>query len=115
MLIDMLSQVEISDKLAVVVPALMIIGYALKRTPRVADWMIVWIVLLIGVIASVFTLGLTVSGIANGVIAAGAAITTHQAYKQTKNRDREEIITEIIEEKLKDREEKLEKDKEGAE
>lgn len=115
MLTDMLSQVEISDKLAVVVPALMIIGYALKRTPKIADWMIVWILLLIGVIASVFTLGLTVSGIANGVIAAGAAITTHQAYKQTKNRDKEEVIRELIEEKFKGREENLKKEKEGAE
>uniref|UniRef100_A0A1S2M2J4 Holin n=1 Tax=Anaerobacillus isosaccharinicus TaxID=1532552 RepID=A0A1S2M2J4_9BACI len=106
---------EISDKLAVVVPALMIIGYALKRTPKIADWMIVWILLLLGVIASVFTLGLTVSGIANGVFAAGAAISTHQAYKQTKNRDKEEVISEMIEEKLKGREKNLEKDKEGAE
>ncbi|WP_261180646.1 phage holin family protein [Anaerobacillus sp. CMMVII] len=43
MVTDLLSQVEISEQLAVVVPALMIIGYALKRTPKVADWLIVWI------------------------------------------------------------------------
>lgn len=88
MLSEVLSQIEISDQLALVVPALMIIGFALKRTPRVPDWLIVWILLFIGAIASGITLGFTVNGISNGIIAAGAAITTYQAYKQTKNRDR---------------------------
>lgn len=41
----------------------------------------------IGVIASGFVLGFTVNGISNGIIAAGVSITTHQAYKQTKNRN----------------------------
>lgn len=97
---DIFSQVEVSEQLAIVVPALMIIGYALKRTPKVPDWLIVWFLLGIGVIASGFTLGFTVSGIANGIIAAGAAISTHQAFKQTKNRDREEFINKAINEKL---------------
>ena len=100
MLAEIFSQVEVSQQLAIVVPALMIIGYALKRTPKVEDWLIVWILLFIGVIASGFTLGFTVNGIANGIIAAGAAISTHQAYKQTKNRDRDEIISKAIDEKL---------------
>ncbi len=83
MLTDILSQIEIHQQLTIVVPALMIIGYALKRTPKVPDWLIVWILLIIGALASVFTLGFTVNGISNGIIAAGVAITTNQAYKQT--------------------------------
>ncbi|UTW69131.1 hypothetical protein KHA80_18700 [Anaerobacillus sp. HL2] len=46
--------------------------------------------LIIGIIASGFVHGFTVNGIANGIIAAGASITTHQAYKQTINRNIEE-------------------------
>ncbi|RXI98186.1 hypothetical protein DS745_17760 [Anaerobacillus alkaliphilus] len=88
MLSEILPQIEISNQLTLVVPALMIIGYALKRTPQVADWLIIWILLLIGIVASGLTLGFTVSGIANGIIAAGAAITSHQAYKQTMIRGR---------------------------
>ncbi|OIJ18725.1 hypothetical protein BKP45_15685 [Anaerobacillus alkalidiazotrophicus] len=84
---EIFTQIQISDQLALVVPALMVIGYALKRTPKVPDWLIIWILLFIGVLASGFTLGFTVNGIANGIIAAGAAITTHQAYKQTIRRD----------------------------
>lgn len=105
MLTEILSQVEIHEQLAIVVPALLIIGYALKRTPKVQDWMIVWILLTIGVIASGYTIGFTVSGIANGIIAAGAAITTHQAYKQTKNRDREDLISSLIDETMKKKKE----------
>ncbi|MCA1030467.1 hypothetical protein LCL95_05365 [Bacillus timonensis] len=83
MLESMFDQISIHPQLMIVVPALMVLGFALKRTPRIEDWMIIWILLIGGIIASVFKLGLTVNGIANGIIAAGAAITTHQAFKQT--------------------------------
>jgi hypothetical protein len=76
-------QINVHPQLVIVVPALMILGYALKRTPKVQDWMIIWFLLGAGILASIFTLGLSVSSIANGFIAAGAAITTHQAYKQS--------------------------------
>lgn len=101
MLTEIFSQIVIHEQLTIVVPALLIIGYALKRTPKIQDWVIVWILLTIGVIASGFTIGFTVSGIANGIIAAGAAITIHQAYKQTINRDREELISKVIDETIK--------------
>ncbi|KEZ53000.1 MULTISPECIES: phage holin family protein [Metabacillus] len=80
---SLFDQINVHPQLVIVVPALMILGYALKRTPNVQDWMIVWILLGAGIIASIFTLGFSVSSIANGFIAAGAAITTHQAYKQS--------------------------------
>ncbi|MFC0271650.1 phage holin family protein [Metabacillus herbersteinensis] len=83
MLDQLFNQVSVNPQLIIVVPALMILGYALKKTPNVEDWMIIWIILFCGIIASVFTLGFSVNGVANGVIAAGAAITTHQMVKQS--------------------------------
>lgn len=83
MLEGIFSQIAIHPQLVMVVPALLILGYALKHTPKVQDWMIIWILLLLGIIASALKLGFTVNGIANGMIAAGAAITTHQAIKQS--------------------------------
>ncbi|MGM0921596.1 MAG: phage holin family protein [Bacillota bacterium] len=80
---NVFDQISVHPQLVIVVPALMILGSALKRTPNVQDWMIIWILLGAGIIASIFTLGFSVSSIANGFIAAGAAITTHQAYKQS--------------------------------
>ncbi|OEH92858.1 hypothetical protein BFG57_01655 [Bacillus solimangrovi] len=61
----------------------MVVGYALKVTPFIKDWMIIWVLLICGVIASGLRLGFDVNGIANGLIAAGAAITTHQFFKQS--------------------------------
>lgn len=80
---QLLNKITLHPQLVMVVPALMIIGYALKRTPFVKDWMIIWILLVAGVVAGVAQLGFTVNGIANGIIATGSAITTHQMLKQS--------------------------------
>jgi hypothetical protein len=84
MLDAMFSQISIHPQLVLVVPALIVLGFALKHTPKVQDWMIIWILLFAGSLASIIKLGLTVNGIANGIIAAGAAITTHQFIKQSR-------------------------------
>ncbi|MBM7584042.1 hypothetical protein JOC86_000579 [Bacillus pakistanensis] len=78
-----LNQVKIDPQIAILVPALMVLGYALKRTPHVQDWLIIWVLIVFGVLASGWKLGFEFNGIANGFIAAGAAITTHQSIKQT--------------------------------
>lgn len=88
MLEQLFQNITIHPQLVLVVPALMIIGYALKRTPFVKDWMIIWILLGCGIIASGMRLGFDVNGISNGILAAGAAITTHQAIKQSIKRNK---------------------------
>ncbi|MDQ0161583.1 phage holin family protein [Bacillus alveayuensis] len=80
---ELFNQVVVHPQLVIVVPALMILGYALKRTPFIQNWMIVWIIIFAGILASVVTIGFSVNGIANGIIAGGAAITSYQMYKQT--------------------------------
>ncbi|ENH97903.1 hypothetical protein J416_03081 [Gracilibacillus halophilus YIM-C55.5] len=70
-----------------IVPALWFIGYACKRTPFIPDWLIVWILLCIGVLASCFFYGWSVRAIADGVIATGIAVFSHQIVKQTSARD----------------------------
>lgn len=78
-----LSNIQIHESLVVVVPALLIIGYALKQTPKFPDWAIVWVLLVLGMVSGMFTVGLNVNGLANGIIAAGMAIAANQTYKQT--------------------------------
>lgn len=80
---DLFNQVVVHPQLIIVVPALMVLGLALKSTPFIPRWMIVWIIIFSGVLASVFTIGLSVNGVANGIIAGGASITSHQMIKQT--------------------------------
>ncbi len=83
MIESFLSQVTIDPQIAILVPTLMVLGYAFKKTPKIPDWVIIWLLLLFGVLASGWKLGFDFNGIANGFIATGAAITTHQSLKQT--------------------------------
>nr|WP_077211660.1 phage holin family protein [Bacillus dakarensis] len=77
-LIDFLNQ-----NYYMLVPALWVIGYALKQTPRIPDWTIIWFLLAISVIFGTITFGFSGEGIINGVIAAGVAVLGHQMFKQT--------------------------------
>ncbi|WP_404358976.1 phage holin family protein [Cytobacillus firmus] len=65
------------------VPALWVIGYALKQTPKVPDWSIVWILVLISVSAGSLAFGFSFEGLLNGIVAAGVAVLGHQMKKQT--------------------------------
>ncbi|WP_070121719.1 phage holin family protein [Bacillus marinisedimentorum] len=68
------------------VPVLWIIGIALKRTPKVPDWMIIWILFFVSLALAVFSFGFTPDAVVNAIIAAGVAVFGHQLVKQTKNK-----------------------------
>lgn len=75
---------------AIVVPVLWCIGAALKRTPKVADWLIPYLLGAAG-IAFCLTIALTtggraVDGIMQGVITAGVAVYGNQLVKQAANK-----------------------------
>lgn len=78
-----LTGVQLHEALALVVPALLIVGYALKQTPKCPDYLIVWAMLLLGTVAGIVTIGPDVNGVTNGIVAGGLAITANQVYKQT--------------------------------
>ncbi|RDU38768.1 hypothetical protein DRW41_04200 [Neobacillus piezotolerans] len=65
------------------VPALWVIGYALKKTPRVPDWSIIWYLFGISLVLAWIAFGFNVDAILNGILAAGAAVFGHQTLKQT--------------------------------
>jgi len=76
------------------VPALWVIGYGLKQTPKIPNWTILWILLVISISFGTFAFGFSSEGILNGVIAAGVAVLGHQMFKQTvtSRREKQEII-----------------------
>ncbi|MGR3764548.1 phage holin family protein [Rossellomorea sp. NS-SX7] len=80
---ELFNGITIHPQLTILVPVLWVLGFALKRTPHIPDWLIIWILLVVGVAASSWRLGFDFNGIANGFICTGAAITTHQSIKQT--------------------------------
>ncbi|WCK56385.1 phage holin family protein [Aneurinibacillus sp. Ricciae_BoGa-3] len=82
----LISDVTLDPALLGVIPALLVLGTILKITPKCPDWIIAWIILFAGIASGIATVGFSVRGIANGMIAAGSAIGTHQLWKQTTKR-----------------------------
>jgi hypothetical protein len=70
----------------IIIPVLWILGSFLKRTPKVQDWIIPWVLLFVGVVLAIGIIGLTVDAAVQGILVAGAAVLGHQLLKQTQNR-----------------------------
>jgi multisubunit Na+/H+ antiporter MnhC subunit len=73
----------VAPEVLFIIPALWIIGYFLKMTPKVANAVIVWVILLIGVVLAIATIGLSAEGFVQGVVCAGVAVLGHQLFKQS--------------------------------
>ncbi|KAF0816731.1 MULTISPECIES: phage holin family protein [unclassified Cytobacillus] len=73
----------LNENYYMMVPALWVIGYALKQTPNVPDWSIIWILVIISVFSGSMAFGLSLEGVVNGIVAAGVAVLGHQMIKQT--------------------------------
>lgn len=71
----------------VLIPVLFILGALMKNTPRIADWIIPWVLLAVGVVGGVLIVGEFVQGVLQGVLVTGATVLTHQLFKQTKNKE----------------------------
>lgn len=77
----------IDTKLLIVVAVCWVIGYTLKKTPRVPDWTIVYIVTVAAVLLSCGLLGWTVEAVIQGVITGACAVYGHQLVKQSTKGD----------------------------
>jgi hypothetical protein len=67
----------------ILIPVLYIIGMVVKKTPCIPDWLIPWILLVLGMAGGFFLKGMTFQGILQGVLVAGVTVLTNQLYKQT--------------------------------
>lgn len=63
--------------------ALYVMGYILKKTPFLKDWVIPWILLGFGCIGALCIGGLHIDSILQGVMACGLAVFSNQLYVQT--------------------------------
>jgi len=74
----------IDARLIIVLAACWVIGYGLKRTPRVPDWSILFIVIIVAALLAGGVIGYTVEAIIQGIIVGAVAVASHQAVKQAK-------------------------------
>jgi FtsH-binding integral membrane protein len=76
----------IKEELLYLIAVLWILGAFLKRSPKVADWLIVWILLAVSILFCFALLGLTAQAAAQAVLITGAAVLGNQLVKQTTNK-----------------------------
>ena len=76
----------LTEDLIILVPVLWIIGIFLKNTPKVKDWSIPWILLLLALTASILKIGLKMEAIIQGVLVTGTSVLSHQLIKQTRRK-----------------------------
>jgi uncharacterized membrane protein YoaK (UPF0700 family) len=76
----------VPEQLLILVSALYVVGMFLKKTPKVTDWSIPWLLLVLGVAFSVAIMGINPTSILQGIICSFVAIATNQLIKQTRNK-----------------------------
>lgn len=73
----------IMDEALVLVPVLLIIGKIVKDTPNIKNWMIPYILLVIGTVLAGLMMGFSLNSFIQGVLVTGTAVFSHQIVKQT--------------------------------
>lgn len=77
----------IIEQALIIIPVLLILGKIIKETPTVKDWIIPYVLLILGTGFTVALLGFNVDAVIQGVLVSGAAVFGHQLYAQAKHRE----------------------------
>lgn len=86
---ELLNEYLVQEAL-IVIPVLLILGYLLKNTPNVKDWLIPYALLAIGVVFAVALIGFSADAVIQGILVSGAAVFSNQLYKQAKYHESDE-------------------------
>lgn len=71
----------------ILIPVLYIIGMMLKATPKIYDWVIPYVLLILGSIGGLFLVGFNANGVIQGILVAGSTVFANQLIKQIGKRD----------------------------
>lgn len=77
-------QEYLATEILILIPVLWILGYFLKKTPKFPSWLVVWVLVTIGILASLFLIGFDVNGVIQGILAAGVSALGYDLFNQTK-------------------------------
>ena len=71
------------DKVLILIPALFVLGFIIKKTERINDKYIPSILLLVSIILSLFILGFNVDSVIQGILVTGATVLANNIFKQS--------------------------------
>lgn len=76
----------LSEHVYILIPVLFFAGYLLKQTPKVEDWLIPYILLVLGILFAIGILGVNVAAVLQGILVVSVAVFAHQMIKQADNK-----------------------------
>lgn len=85
MLQDFLGYVQ--ENLYVLILVVYFIGYLLKSTPKVADWLIPYFLIVVAVLLAGLLIGFTAEAVVQGILIAAVAVLSNQLIKQAIERN----------------------------
>ncbi|SHE78703.1 phage holin family protein [Clostridium fallax] len=77
----------VPQNIMILIPAIYILGIFLRNSPKIKNWTIPWILMVLGILGSIVIEGFSFLAIIQGIIVAGMAVFTNQIVKQTRNKD----------------------------
>lgn len=72
----------VTEQALILIPVLYVVGTLLKSTPKIQDWLIPYILLVLGIGGSIALMGLNVGAVIQGVLVSGATVLSNQLVKQ---------------------------------
>ncbi|MFX3631838.1 MAG: phage holin family protein [Candidatus Pristimantibacillus sp.] len=82
----------IKPELFIVVAACWVIGFILKQTPQVPNWIIVYVVTAAGILIVTVMLGFNAESVLQGLLCGAVAVYGHQLVKQVKDGADKDVV-----------------------
>lgn len=76
----------IIDERLILIPILYFLGFVVKKTPKVQDWTIPYIIIVLGITLSIGLGGFGTHSVLQGILVAGVTVMANQTVKQTINK-----------------------------
>lgn len=89
---NLVSELGLPLDIQLLIPCLLILTYYLRQTPKIKNWTIQWIILIVSIASSIFNNGLTFQAINTGVFAAMAVTYITHGFI---NKKEERLLSEL--------------------
>lgn len=76
----------IKPEMLIVIPALLFLGWMMKETPRVPDWLIPYFNTVFGIIAGIAITASVIDGFIQGILVSAMSVLIFNLYKQWKQK-----------------------------
>jgi len=77
----------IQPEMLIVVPALLFLGWMMKSTPKVPDWLIPYVNTIVGILVGIAMTPTIVDGIIQGILVSAMSVLVYNLFRQWKRKN----------------------------